>query len=70
VLLQDALDLAPGDLATRVALAQVAAREGDRTGCQAAAAQLRLDAPSDPRVVGLAALCAGAPAQAARKQSP
>lgn len=66
-LFQEALDLAPGDLASRVALVQVAAREGDRTGCKAAVMQLQKDAPADPRVRGISALCAGMPAQGARE---
>lgn len=65
-LLQEALDLAPGDLSARIGLAQVAAREGDRAGCVAAAAQLRREAPADPRVQGLAAACAAAVGRAAR----
>jgi tetratricopeptide (TPR) repeat protein len=65
-LFQDALDLSPGDLTALIGLAQVAAREGDRVGCTTAAAQLRREAPADPRVQGLAAICATALRQAGR----
>ncbi|HSM93891.1 MAG TPA: tetratricopeptide repeat protein [Anaeromyxobacteraceae bacterium] len=63
---QEALDLAPGDVTSRVHLAQIAAREGDRAGCNAAAHQLVLEAPADPQVVQLPALCAGSNGRAVR----
>ena len=65
-LFQEVLDLAPGDLTSRVFLAQIQAREGDRAGCVASSRRLLQEAPSDPRVQALAALCAAAAATAGR----
>jgi tetratricopeptide (TPR) repeat protein len=63
---QEALDLAPGDVTARVHLAQIAARLGDRAACSAAAHQLVQEAPADPGVMALPALCATATGQALR----
>jgi len=65
-LFQEVLDIAPGDLTARVALAQTSAREGDRAACLDALRQLRVDAPNDPRVLSLPALCAAAQTTAGR----
>ncbi|HSN15537.1 MAG TPA: tetratricopeptide repeat protein [Anaeromyxobacteraceae bacterium] len=63
---QEALDLAPGDVTARVHLAQIAARLGDRAACSAAARQLVQEAPADPGVMALPALCSTATGQALR----
>ena len=63
---EEVLDLSPGDLTARIALAQVAAREGDRSACLDEARRIRADAPNDPRVAALATLCAAAQAAAGR----
>jgi tetratricopeptide (TPR) repeat protein len=55
------LDASPGDVPARAALAEVAALDGDRPGCEAAARRLRAEAPRDERVAGLAARCAAVP---------
>jgi Tfp pilus assembly protein PilF len=65
-LFEDVLDLAPGDVTARVALAQIAARQGDRAACLDAARRLRADAPNDPRVVALPAACTAATSTAGR----
>jgi tetratricopeptide (TPR) repeat protein len=65
-LFEDVLDLAPGDVTARIALAQIAARGGNRSGCLDAARLLRADAPNDPRVVALPDACAAAASTAGR----
>jgi tetratricopeptide (TPR) repeat protein len=65
-LLEEALDLAPGDVTSRVHLAQIAARMGDRSACSTAARQLAQEAPADPGVLALPALCSGATGQVLR----
>ncbi len=55
----------PGERAAQVtaraALAEIAALEGDRRGCEERARQLRAEAPQDARVAGLAKRCAATP---------
>jgi Tfp pilus assembly protein PilF len=63
---QEARDLAPGDVTSRLHLAQIAARAGDGAGCAAAARQLAEEAPASPEVMALPALCARAMGQAVR----
>ena len=65
-LFEEVLDLAPGDLTSRVFLAQISAREGDRAGCSNSATRLLREAPSDPRVQSLPGLCSAASARATR----
>jgi tetratricopeptide (TPR) repeat protein len=45
----------------RAALAEIAALEGDRRGCEDRARQLRAEAPQDARVAALAQRCAATP---------
>jgi len=68
--LEEVLDLAPGDVTARAALAQIAALEGDRAGCEERARKLRAEAPDDPRVQGLAQKCAAAHAAGVAQTAP
>lgn len=61
---EELLDLEPGDVGARAALAEVAALEGNRPACEDAARKLRSEAPSDPRVQALGARCATVAARA------
>lgn len=70
--LAEVVDLDPDDAAergaqviARAALAEIAALEGDRRGCEERARQLRAEAPQEPRVAGLAQRCAAAAPRAA-----
>jgi tetratricopeptide (TPR) repeat protein len=66
----DVVELDPDDQAernaqvvARAALAEIAALEGDRRGCEERARQLRAEAPQEPRVLALAQRCASAAAR-------
>lgn len=48
-------------VSARAALAEIAALEGDRRGCEERARQLRAEAPQDTRVAALAKACAAPP---------
>lgn len=48
-------------ITARAALAEIAALEGDRRGCEERARQLRAEAPQDARVAALATRCAAPP---------
>ncbi len=64
------LDLEPGDLGGRAALAEISALEGNRRGCEDAARKLGAEAPEDPRVKDLRSRCAAAVPTAARVVAP
>jgi len=62
---EDLLDLKPGDLGARIALAELLGKQGDGEGCRQRAQALRAEAPTDERLQGLLGKCATASAQAA-----
>jgi predicted Zn-dependent protease len=64
---EELLDLVPGDVPARAALAEIAARQGDRAGCEARARRLLAEAPADPQVQSLPQRCVTAAPSASNR---